>query len=143
MKLLWKAIADKLRSIPALATVCGHTDPNDPRIARSPTTKFHQKGLYFMEGDTFSLPEADTDQIQRSVFGFHCVAETAEVASDIQRQFQLTFANADVKLAFLDITNADVHCNQSVIDEIQPVKWHEDLDLWDSVVEVTFTWSYK
>ena len=144
MDLFWKALAVALRANAALVAAVSFNLTTKNNIVRSHAkTKYEGTGVFFHEIETVPLPGADTDRVKVSSVLFHCVEATDLATAQIVRLVELMFDNDDVTVAFLDITNSDIHCSRSVIDEVRLVKQQEDLDTWSGVIEATFTWSYK
>lgn len=144
MKLLWKAISDKLRADATLVSNVGFNVSTNRNIVHgNPPTQGKTTGVFFIEDDTNPVFKADTFDIRVTEIWFHIFNTTDIACGDSLKAVEDLFANSDPKLAYLNISNTDIHCNWSRIRNIYPIKKEEKTDCWHGIIVALFHWSYK
>lgn len=141
MKLLWEAISDKLRADATLVSLTGYTETNQSIARAQPPAQVKKPSVFFMETDTQTPVNWDTNEVDKTWVNFFCYGATAVECADIVEAMRNLFKDTNPSDAYLDISNSDVYCLFSRIVEIGRVEKFDKLDYWECRVRVLFTWS--
>jgi len=140
MKLLWKAIAEWLRSDNTLVTLTGHSD-SDIRISRSyPEVEAKKPALLFSIG--VESAQGDTGSVRQAPIIFTSLGETPIQVTDIDARLrELLNPTDDVgRRRGADFTNDDIR-NMSVdFVSSNPVYYNDVLDCWVKITQANVFW---
>ena len=142
MKLFWKALKAKLITSTALKTATGYTTSNLSIARAEVPQKSFQKGLFFEEVETIDK-EYNANTVYETSVKFTAIGGTQEAVSDILRELEKMFENADVRLAYMSITNSEIQCVRSWKEERGKITKQQDLNVFHGEFRACYVWAYK
>lgn len=142
MKLFYKALVDKLRSIEDLVATAKYASNRLSISMVLPQQKILVPGAY-ADANLSPLAGSSSSALKYSEVTVYLFARDMVTLADMQKALEDQFRHPDGREKKFDITDNSVYCIHSRWENVGKARWIEDLDSFEQPVNLFFEWAYK